>query len=122
VEPLFLLRPEHEAAFDKAQLRRFKGRACRLVRQEHRAAAAAIGDAELLGWVDRWYEEARAFGFRTEADIVRYFYAMVYVIKDPQARRGLQEGIVAARGQGVPTADVTRQLVERVTFSHGGGR
>lgn len=79
----FVLRPEHEEAFDRAAYDRFKKKTIRSFRRQHPDACARYeSDAALRSYVDRWCETARKYGLKTEKQMIRFLRSCLLLSDD----------------------------------------
>lgn len=84
---MFLLRKEHEAAFNLANYARFKRKAIAWVLQNEPDAVRHMDRAVLESRVSQWCDQARAWGFEVEADVMNFVYAMAIRAGDSEWMR-----------------------------------
>ncbi|MCC7373199.1 MAG: hypothetical protein IT581_00985 [Verrucomicrobiales bacterium] len=72
---LFLLRLEHEDAFYKAGVDRFKRRARVMLRRRYPNELKNVSDSEVLLWIDKWTEQVRPHHLLTEEQMFSYYEA-----------------------------------------------
>lgn len=103
---MFILRPEHEAAFEREGLARFCRWAVWSLRRHRRLETAGLTRDELASLVVAWCAEARSIGLLTERQMYRYFEC----------------ALVLRQGSATPATDHTVRAILRVPWEDANER
>lgn len=107
-QELFLLRPEHEAAFGQAGIRRFQKRAERMLRRRYPGDLAPVSAERMTVSLESWTKLARGAGLVTEKQMFACFETAVLLWR--QGGTFEQDRTVAGilRSSAAPEAKATR--------------